>query len=167
MHNPSRKGLADFWAITTYFNPCGYRSRYENYLYFRQSLQVPLLTVELVYREGFELTPADATRPVQLRSAQVMWQKVRRLNLALAQLPPECRKVAWVDCDVIFERDDWAARTGQALANFAMVQPFDWVYDLGPRPDFRQPWADQTLLGAGLPGGPVPDRESGPDGPLV
>ena len=48
------------WAITSYFNPMGYRRRLENYRIFREHLQVPLLTVELGYGRALDLNHGDA-----------------------------------------------------------------------------------------------------------
>jgi hypothetical protein len=59
-----------------------------------------------------------------------MWQKERLLNLALRHLPIHCTKVAWVDCDVLFERPDWAVQTSKLLDTFPVVQPFDRVIRL-------------------------------------
>jgi hypothetical protein len=57
-----------------------------------------------------------------------MWQKERLLNLALAALPPSCRKVVWLDCDLIFEAPDWPGRTSELVDRFALVQPFAHVH---------------------------------------
>jgi len=120
------------WAITTYFNPAGYRARARNYRAFFEQLSLPLLTVELVYGAQPELTPAVATRLIQLRSDQVLWQKERLLNLALEALPPECQFVVWLDCDIVFQDPDWAGKTQAALEQFPLVQPFGNVLDLSP-----------------------------------
>jgi hypothetical protein len=65
----------------------------------------------------------------------VLWQKERLLNLALKAVPRTCDKVAWIDCDVIFEYDDWPQRVTRLLDQFELVQlfreihylPHDWV----------------------------------------
>src|SRR5690349_10101249 len=80
------------WAITSYFNPLDYRRRRQNYRAFRERLPLPLLTVELAYRSP-ELAAGDADLLVQLRGRDVMWQKERLLNIAVARLPPECDRV--------------------------------------------------------------------------
>jgi hypothetical protein len=36
--------------------------------------------------------------------------------------------VAWIDCDVVFENDDWAERTSAALERHMVVQPFSRVH---------------------------------------
>jgi hypothetical protein len=53
-----------------------------------------------------------------------MWQKERLLNLAVARLPARCAKVAWLDCDILFENPRWAVDTSRMLDRFPVVQPF-------------------------------------------
>lgn len=109
------------WAITSYFNPAGFSSRLANYRVFRERLSVPLLTVELSFDDSFTLTEDDSDVLLQMRGEDVMWQKERLLNIALKHLPDDCDKVAWIDCDVVFEADDWAKRAADALDRFALV----------------------------------------------
>jgi hypothetical protein len=118
----------DLWAITSYFNPAGYRRRLANYRTFARHLDVPLLTVELAFDDDFELGADDADILVQLRGGDVMWQKERLLNIALRALPPDCRKVAAIDCDLVFESSDWAARTSRILDSVTLVQPFSHAF---------------------------------------
>lgn len=61
-----------------------------------------------------------------------MWQKERLLNIALAALPGECDSVAWLDCDVIFDSNDWPERARQALKSFAIVQLYSERCNLLP-----------------------------------
>ena len=128
-NRPEADGL---WAITSYYNPVGYRTRRENYRRFRESLQGPLVAVELAYGDDFELRDGDADILIRLRGRDVMWQKERLLNIALEAVPPGCRKVAWIDADVIFARDDWAAAASDLLDRWPMVQLFDHVHYMPP-----------------------------------
>ena len=129
--NPRSAGEAQgLWAITSYFNPVGYRHRLANYRIFREYLKVPLVTVELAYGPDFELGEGDADILVQLRGTDVMWQKERLLNIALKALPDGCSKVAWLDCDIVFEKDEWADHLSAKLDTFMIVQPFDQAHHL-------------------------------------
>lgn len=112
------------WAITSYFNPVGYQRRLANYRVFRQHLAVPLVTVELSFDGTFHLQPEDAEILVQLAGGAVLWQKERLLNVALKSLPDSCENVAWVDCDIVFEHDDWVERASAALEEFPLVHLF-------------------------------------------
>jgi hypothetical protein len=116
--------VSDLWAITSYFNPAQYRRRLANYRNFRRHLRIPLVTVELAYGPDFELQDGDADILVQLRGGAVLWQKERLLNLALGVLPAECSKVAWLDCDVIFETNEWYAAASRQLDEVLIVQLF-------------------------------------------
>ena len=112
------------WAITSYFNPAGYKSRLANYRTFRKHSAAPLLAVELSFTGSFELQPGDADILVQLTEGDVLWQKERLLNIGLRHLPGPCDAVAWLDCDIIFAADDWAERARAALSTFSLVQLF-------------------------------------------
>ena len=118
------------WVITSFFNPAGYRRRGENYRRFRQRLGAPLVTVELSFDGRFELSAGDADVLVQIHGGDVMWQKERLLNLALRSVPASVDKIAWVDCDVLFTRDDWAAQACRALDESLLVHLFDERCDL-------------------------------------
>lgn len=119
------------WAITCYFNPMRFRRRILNYRLFRERLKVPLVAIELAYGPEFELGEGDAEILVQLRGGRdVLWQKERLLNLAMRSLPSTCSKVAWIDCDVVFEADTWSERTSALLDGFALVQPFSHLHQM-------------------------------------
>jgi len=140
---------AGLWAITSYFNPMGYRTRSVNYGIFLRHLKmqrVPLLTVEQGHRGRFELTSEDATCLVQVPSEDVMWQKECLLNLALRSLPADCDKVVWLDSDILFEEDDWPRRAAAALENATLIQLFSRAYYLPKNVDFSQPLAPQAYL---------------------
>jgi hypothetical protein len=119
------------WAITSYFNPVGYRSRLANYRSFRANLPLPLVTVEAAADGRFELEPGDADILVQVPMRAVLWQKERLLNIALAHLPPDCLHVAWIDCDVLFEVEDWPERASRALAAHRLVHLYTERRSLG------------------------------------
>ncbi len=129
----SRSG--DLWGVTAYYNPIGYKRRRSNYDLFRKHLNLPLVTVELAYGDEFELGAQDADILLQLRGRDVMWQKERLLNIALAALPPGCTKIAWLDCDLVFQSAEWAEATSRLLDRHALVQPFTQVYRA--RPEWR------------------------------
>jgi len=118
------------WAITSYFNPAGYRRKHENYLAFRRALEVPLVAVELVYGSDPELSENDAEILIRISGRDVLWQKERLLNVALEAVPSSTNAVAWLDCDVLFERPDWASRTEESLRDHVLVQPFSEVFEM-------------------------------------
>ncbi|HET9415494.1 MAG TPA: hypothetical protein VFO74_15390 [Pseudolabrys sp.] len=120
------------WAITSYFNPVGFKRRLSNYRIFRANLAVPLVTVELSFDGRFELTDDDADILIQLSGGAVLWQKERLLNIAIKSVPENAKNIAWLDCDVIFERPDWMHEAERKLSEANVVQLYSELVDLGP-----------------------------------
>jgi hypothetical protein len=161
MHASVNVESAPLWAITSFYNPQGYWRRRHNYRLFRQHLTVPLLTVELSFDGRFELDRDDADLMVRCTGGDVLWQKERLLNIALARLPASCESVAWVDCDVVFQRPDWAAELESQLRKTPLVQPFSRELHFHADTTFEN--LDETadnlpatnsvasLIGAGMP----------------
>lgn len=112
------------WAITSYFNPVGYKRRLSNYRIFRANLEVPLVTVELSFDGEFELKEKDADILIQLSGGAVLWQKERLLNLAIKAVPSDVKGIAWLDCDVILKRADWVEEAKRQLNEFNVIQLF-------------------------------------------
>ncbi len=130
----------ELWAITTFFNPARYQNRRNNYRLFRERLNLPLLAVELSFDGQFELTAEeDAEILIRKTDGDVMWQKERLLNIALENLPEECQKVVWLDCDCVFQQSDWAGRVCRQLEKNPLVQPYSMVHHL-PRGVSPEEW---------------------------
>ena len=106
------------WAVTCLFGDVINGRRLANYRVFRDALQVPLIAVELAFNGRTQLKRDDADVVISLTGGDVMWQKERLLNLALAHLPDACRYVAWLDSDVILRREDWPLATCRLLDEF-------------------------------------------------
>jgi hypothetical protein len=113
--------------MTTYFNFAGYKRRLANYRLFRKHIRAPLLTIELAARGEFVLDGEDADVLIQCPDGDVMWQKERLLNHGLSRLPKNCRFVAWVDADLLFENPGWIERAMEELQRAPLLQPFSRV----------------------------------------
>jgi hypothetical protein len=124
--------IASMWAVTSYYNPALFKRRLANYRAFHENLGVPLVTVELSYDGNFELTEHDADVLIRISGGAVLWQKERLLNLAIQSVPSNVSNIAWLDCDVVFERSDWVDAANEQLNKFRVVQLFSNIVDLGP-----------------------------------
>lgn len=150
--HPKYKHAPELWVITTYYNPCRYKTRRANYDAFEASLLragINLLTVECVFNGGeFELPHKPHVHRV--RSKSVLWQKERLLNLAATWLPSSCKHVAWIDADVIFQNESWAVETVERLQSWPIVQLFETALRLergnvaGAEPDRVKSFASVT-----------------------
>jgi hypothetical protein len=119
----------EFWGISAVFVPATTPHVLANLLAFSEGVRrqgLPLLIVELAFGDQpFFVPEAAADRIVRLRTSTVLWHKERLLNLGLRHLPQECRFVAWLDADVLFENEQWVAATRERLEHAAVVQPFE------------------------------------------
>lgn len=146
------------WAINSYWNAAGFVRRLQNYRTFRESLNVPLLTVELSFGDGFQLASADADRLIQIQGGSILWQKERLLNIAAQALPDSCTNVAWLDSDLLFGDRDWPSRAEEMLQQHKLIQLFDRVGPLtrgeraAPAPDTEAEWSVESTLGAAIGG---------------
>lgn len=129
---PAYTPAPDLWVVTSYFNPTGYRTKRRNFERFSDRLRASRLrwlAVECAFGAApFVLPPSPHV--VHVRARDIMWQKERLLNVAIARLPPQCTKVAWLDADVLFADPGWAVRTASLLERYPVVQPFKWVIRL-------------------------------------
>lgn len=139
------------WAISCYYNPQRYHSRYENYLAFRRNLQVPLITVELVYGQEAQLrVDRDAEILIQIPGRDVLWQKERLLNLALSAIPDECEFIACLDCNIVFDQTDWYQQSAELLRRHVLIQPFSETLTVFPQSLNRMEHTDPRFSVASL-----------------
>lgn len=127
-------------AITTYFNPCQYRLRLENYHKFRERFErhnVPLITVEVSPNGRFQ-----TDSQIRIVAKTFLWQKERLFNLALEKIPLCYDKIAWIDADVILS-NEWEEETEQLLDDHDLVQLFQYVH-------MHNEWNDGDCLVEGL-----------------
>jgi len=122
------------WAITSYStldDPPHSKRRLAAFREFRKRLAAPLVAVEFTEDDAeFDLTDKDAEILVSVRGGAKLWQKERLLNIALDALPDSCDTVAWVDCDLVFESDDWTEKARVALVDNGLVQLFRRIHFL-------------------------------------
>lgn len=125
-----------FWVVTVVSNPARYRSRYELFQRFRESIKekgVNLLVVEVAFGDRpFEVTTADNPHDVQLRTWDELWHKENMINIGISRLPHDWEYVAWIDADIEFMRHDWVEETIHQLQHHYVVQMFQNAVDLGP-----------------------------------
>jgi hypothetical protein len=134
----------DLWIVTSYYNPLRYRTRRANFDAYRAAIETSglnHLVIECAFgSQPFSLSPECAV--LQIRCRHVLWQKERLLNVAVAALPKRCTKVAWLDCDVLFENPDWAVEVSDLLERVPLAQPFQH--------SIRLPRGDDCYKGRGV-----------------
>lgn len=125
----------DFWGVMAFFEPHPLPVSLANLRLAAARVRaqgLPLAVVELAFDAApFRVADEDADLVIRKRSSTRLWHKERLLNLAIAALPASCRYVAWLDADVVFERDAWVEEARRVLEDEIVVQPFATAYWLG------------------------------------
>lgn len=118
-------------CIAAYHNPCGFKSRLDNFKRFYTSLSLQTTDIRIV-----ELATEKAklvlhnivpkSQLIQLVDSTIIWQKEALLNIAIASLPYDWNKVCWVDADILWQDNDWIDRADYALGIAHVIQPFSY-----------------------------------------
>ncbi|MFH1358798.1 MAG: hypothetical protein ABIH37_02840 [archaeon] len=124
---------SDLAVVSCYFNPCHYKSKFENYKIFRKGIirtGVRFLTVELAFGdEDYELSEFPEVIQLRTEKENIMWQKERLLNIGIIKLIDEgYEKIAWLDADIIFEDDKWVEDLSEELDRYLICQVFSEVF---------------------------------------
>lgn len=122
-------------VVTAITNPVRYKSRPALYRAFESYMHrfpnVTLWTAEAAFGDrDWEVTQEGHPNHLRLRTEHEIWHKENLLNLLINQLPADAEYVAWIDADVLFARDDWAAETIEQLQHYDVVQMFSECMDL-------------------------------------
>jgi len=113
-------------VLTTFFNPKNYINLRYNYLKFSEKIKekADLFPIELSFNDDFFIEDENV---IQIKGTEenILWQKERLLNIALENLPKEYTNVAWIDCDVIFENENWAEEVNEKLKDYKVLHLFE------------------------------------------
>jgi hypothetical protein len=127
------------YVVTPVFNAVRYRSRWTHYQDYAKRVAEAggvLITVEAAFGgRDFVVTEPGNPQHVQVRVSSELWLKENLINRGVARLSeihPDWPKVAWIDADVNFERDDIMDETRHALEHYDVVQMWSHAQDMGP-----------------------------------
>lgn len=120
-----------FWGIAAVFAANGAPSHRANFETFADGIRrqgLRLLVIELALGDAeFAVDPSRCDTLIRKRSDCVLWHKERLLNLAVASLPADCDKVAWLDADILFVNPGWVGDASRSLETHPVVQLFSEV----------------------------------------
>ena len=115
---PVKKDLA---VGLVYFNSSKSKRLLMNYLYIREKLRVsdiPFYTLEM-----YETVP-EISDAFHYKTDFILFQKERLCYLLEKKIPKSFTKLAFVDCDVVFDNLNWYNELSDKLDSFNIVQPF-------------------------------------------
>lgn len=127
---------SDLHVIAVISNPVRYSSRYALFHKFadailKQGANLHVVETQLGERDHI-IAQSYETKHTRLVSVDEIWHKENMINIGVSRLPPDWKYVAWVDADILFERDDWIDETLHALQHYHVVQLFQNAIDLAP-----------------------------------
>jgi len=140
------------YVVTPIYDVPRFRTRWKHYQDFAKRIAEAggiLITVEAAYgNRDFAVTESNNPHHVQLRIKSELWLKESLINRGVArvsELYPDWPKVAWIDADVNFERDDIMDATRHELEEYDVVQMWSNSLDMGPEneplPDMAHSYA--------------------------
>ena len=137
INNPKLISGNTLHVVAMISNPIRYHSRYRLFRDWIKEMEstpniIPYV-VEIAFGDrAFEVTDANNTNHLQLRTRQELWHKENALNLGVRHLlPRDWKYVCWCDADISFRNPDWAQETMHQLQHHEIVQPWQHVVDLG------------------------------------
>lgn len=113
-------------VITSFFNPMNYTNLKYNYLKFSEKVKqkADLFPIELSFNGDFFIEDDNVIR-IDGDDKNILWQKEKLLNIALNNLPKEYTNVAWIDCDVLFENENWVNEINEKLKYYKVLQLYE------------------------------------------
>jgi len=116
--------------VASYFNPCNFKLRRDNYLKFFEKLgefSRYLTTVELAFDDAKFHLEALPNR-LAFRSPHIMWQKEALLNIGINKaIADGYEYIVWLDADIEFHNDGWYDQLELACSQHALIQVFETI----------------------------------------
>ena len=111
--------------ITTFFNPNNYINIKYNFLKFEKGISkydnCELFPIELSFDGNFFIDHKNVIR-ISGRECNIMWQKEKLLNIVLDSIPKDYINIAWIDCDILFENENWHNEVKEKLQFYKVLQ---------------------------------------------
>jgi len=91
--------------VTTHYNPIGFKRLRETYYEWLPTVGHPVICYEMVL-DGQE-PEIEGSVVIRGTAENQLWQKERLINMSVKNLPTHVRFVAWIDHDIVFNRQSW------------------------------------------------------------
>ena len=121
------KPSKDMAICLVVFNPSKTKRILMNYFYTKNQFELqklPVFTIELVY-EGRTPEIPDA---VHVSTNSVMFHKENLYRILETKIPKKYKKLAFLDCDILFSDPHWYSKTSELLDEYDVVQPFETAH---------------------------------------
>lgn len=112
--------------LAVYFNPLNNINMKYNFNRFLESFDYKkdLYVIELSFDGDFFVEHENVYK-IRGDEKNILWQKECLLNILLKTIPKKYKYISWVDCDIIFDNNDWAIEAVDRLKKYNVVQLFE------------------------------------------
>lgn len=120
----AKQSKQDMAICLVVFNPSKTKRILMNYFYTKNQFdlqKLPVFTIELVYKGRCHEIP-DA---IHVSSNSVMFHKENLYRVLETKIPKKYKKLAFLDCDILFNDLSWYTKTSKLLDEYDVVQPFE------------------------------------------
>jgi len=120
----AKQSKNDMAICLVVFNPSKTKRILMNYFYTKNQFtlrNLPVFTIELVY-EGQSPEIPDA---FHVHSNSIMFHKENLYRVLETTIPKKYKKLAFLDCDILFSEPSWYSKTSKLLDEYDIVQPFE------------------------------------------
>jgi hypothetical protein len=120
----AKQSKNDMAICLVVFNPSKTKRILMNYFYSKNQFiiqKLPVFTIELVYAGQTPEIP-DA---IHVHSNSVMFHKENLYRILETKIPKKYKKLAFLDCDILFSSPKWYSETSKLLNEYDVVQPFE------------------------------------------
>lgn len=115
----------DLAVCTAYYNPWKWQTRKLNFDWFATAVLNQGVDLWVSTSESSETFPEIAgVHILRFEAGDAIWQKERLLNLLIYQLPERYDKIAWTDCDLLYDSPNWVQDTANMLQQYKVGQCF-------------------------------------------
>lgn len=114
-------------VICCHFNWCGYKNPTRNlhrFLTQMKAQKIPLYGVELSLTDEFATKNMANWKHMKVGPQNICFQKEACLNIAEKMVPPQYRKIAWIDPDLFFYNKNWYIEAVELLDKHKVIQLF-------------------------------------------
>lgn len=123
----AKQSKQDMAICLVVFNPSKTKRILMNYLYTKNQFvlqKLPVFTIELVY-EGRQPEIPDA---IHVSSNSIMFHKENLYRILETHIPKKYKKLAFLDCDLLFSEPTWYQKVSKLLNEYDVVQPFETAH---------------------------------------
>lgn len=118
------KTSKDMAICLVVFNPSKTKRILMNYFYTKNQFDLqnlPVFTIELVYNGQKPEIP----NAFHVYSNSIMFHKENLYRILEPKIPKQYKKLAFLDCDILFSDPSWYDQTSKLLNDYDVVQPFE------------------------------------------